>query len=111
MGRILIGDPTPEIRALLGLVAERLGHEASFADDAASADVEVDAALIEPADGALLELAVALRSRRPELPIVFVSIAPPSAETRALYPIRHLLKPFVISELGSAIEAAFVPVP
>ncbi|MBA2462208.1 MAG: hypothetical protein H0V45_10675 [Actinobacteria bacterium] len=62
--------------------------------------------LFEPAAAKYLELAASLRRRDPELPLVLCSIQPPTAETRALRPVRHLLKPFVRADLAAAVERA-----
>ncbi len=109
MARVLISEPVVEIRTLLALVVAQLGHEASFDAAQAADEVDVDVALIEPASGPGLELAAALRARADDVPIVFLSIEPPTAETRALQPVRHLVKPFERAELAQALEAALRP--
>ncbi len=67
---------------------------------------DADVLVLEPgADGAL-ELARRLRRRRPDAPIVCVSIFSPTAEQRALEPIAYLRKPFAIGAFECALEAA-----
>lgn len=104
MARVLIVEPVDEIRTLLALIVAQLGHQAEFLDDRP----EVDVAVIEPVgDG--IQIAAALRRFRPDLPIVFVSTELASPETRALAPVRHVVKPFERAELRQALEAALAP--
>lgn len=100
MARILIGEPDPEVRQLLTYLVARLGHEPLQPGDDDVADVY----LFEPASPVCLELARKLRREQPGLALVALSIEPPCAGTRALAPIRHLMKPFVRSELAAALE-------
>ena len=106
MARVLIAEPVEEIRTLLGLIIAQLGHQPSFANGELPDELDVDVALIEPAAAAGLQLATALRDREEEVPIVFVSVEPPSPRTRALSPVRHVVKPFQRVELARALEAA-----
>ena len=62
--------------------------------------------ILEPASAEGLAAAAGLRRRLEGLPIICTSILPPSAETRALGPAAHLLKPFRLVELEAAISAA-----
>lgn len=94
-------EPVDEIRTLLGLIVVQLGHQAEFLEPRP----EVDVAVIEPV-GQGIEVAAALRQSRPDLPIVFVSTEFPSPQTRALSPVRHVVKPFERTELAQALEAA-----
>ena len=106
MARVLIAEPVDEIRTLLGLVVAQLGHEASFLGAQAPDEIDVDVAVIEPASSRGLELAAMLKKRVDDVPIVFISIEPPTAATRALQPVRHLVKPFQRAELTGALEDA-----
>lgn len=83
-----------------------LGHEPYVCDTETGAPPLPDVFLFEPAAAKYLELAASLRRRDPELPLVLCSIQPPTAETRALRPVRHLLKPFVRADLAAAVEQA-----
>jgi CheY-like chemotaxis protein len=107
MPRILIGEPYPEIRELLAHVVTSLGFEPVYVDSASPGPPpDVDVLLLEPALPDGVELARALRRSTPELPIVCVSIYPPSAELGALAPVAYLVKPFALTALQSALEAA-----
>lgn len=99
MAKILVTEASREIRELLAVHVRRAGHEPVFEDAA-----DVAAALVEPADPGALELAAGLRRRG--LPLVFVSIEPPSERTAALAPAGHVEKPFTVAQLSAALAAA-----
>ena len=103
----MIGEPMPEIRELLAVVVRRLGHEPLPLTGPDDLDVDAaDLALLEPASPAFLELARILRRLQPAFPLVFVSNEPESLATRALAPVRHILKPFQRGQLLQAIDDA-----
>lgn len=103
MARVAIGEPFGEVRELLVRVVEGAGWEAVV--DPRCAD-EVDALLIEPGDATAFELALRVRARRPEMPLVCVSIYPPGPETEPLSPSAYLLKPFSVGELQRVLARA-----
>jgi CheY-like chemotaxis protein len=104
VARILIAEPDIEVRELFAHAVKRLGHEFVEADDAS---VEtVDAALVEPASSPALALARRLRTQRPELAIVIVSIHSRNPASRALKPVAHLVKPFERRDLEAALLSA-----
>jgi CheY-like chemotaxis protein len=104
VARILILEPQPEIRELVERVAERLGLEV-LTEEPLDGET-VDLVVLEPEGGDGLERATRLRSKEPNLPLIFASIAPPSAATRALAPHVHLLKPFTLKDLSDALSSA-----
>jgi hypothetical protein len=107
MASILILEPDPETHTLLGLLVRRLGHRLLGPGDvAAGADPEL--LLLEPASAALKQ-AQSLRRRLERLPIVCVSIEPPSTAGQALRPLAHVMKPFRRSELEVALREALEP--
>ena len=67
--------------------------------------------LLEPVSRLGLRLAQRLRRRLPRLPVLCVSIEPPSRETRELGVIGHVMKPFRRSQLERALETALIPEP
>jgi len=107
--RILVIERHAEVRALLGHVVERLGHEPVY-PAGRRGDVlpegDVDVLLLEPADPGALSAAEALRLRREELPIVCTSIYPDSERARQLRPHAYLVKPFGLAELERALAMA-----
>jgi hypothetical protein len=102
VARILICEPHGDIEALLRVVIERLGHEAVHYEGGPVDDV--DAAVIEPGQGDGLRLARSLGAR--DVPLLFTSIYPPATEALALEPAAYLVKPFPLSAIERALDAA-----
>jgi CheY-like chemotaxis protein len=105
---ILIVDPDPATRSLLELLCQRLGHRPIGSREWIDG-VEPDLLLLEPASRPGVRLARGFRRRFPHLPILCVSIDGPSAETMALAPVAHVMKPFRRSQLERALEQALLP--
>jgi CheY-like chemotaxis protein len=105
---ILIVDPDPATRSLLELLCQRLGHRPIGSREWIDG-VEPDLLLLEPASRPGVLLARGFRRRFPQLPILCVSIDGPSAETMALNPVAHVMKPFRRSQLERALEQALLP--
>jgi CheY-like chemotaxis protein len=104
---ILIAEPHGEVRELFTHVVSRLGHEAVWPEELAeNGERAPDVLLLEPADAEALRLAIRLRGERPGLPLIFASIYPPTAQTRALEPVAFLTKPFLLAELEAAVRRA-----
>ena len=112
MARVLIAEPTPELSELLARVVTRAGHEpVAYVGAPSGAPADVDALLIEPAVPEADELATRLRSERPRLPIICVSIAAPTPEVLALAPVAFFEKPFSLKDVDDALHAVLaVPV-
>lgn len=109
MGRILIGEPHPEIRELLTHVVRGLGFESvSIPHGSGSSDLDrIDVLLLEPGDYESRTVASRLRAQDPDLPIVCVSIYPPHTDDLAqLEPVAYLVKPFSLTALQSALAEA-----
>jgi CheY-like chemotaxis protein len=107
MARVLIAEPYPEVRELLGLIVTRLGDTAVLPGDP---PVGIDLMVAEPAAPGALELAQALRATWPDVPIVVVSFLPQPTAWTALGPAAYVLKPFTVVQLEAAIESALVRV-
>jgi DNA-binding response OmpR family regulator len=107
VARVLISESSPDVRKLLMTLVDRMGHEGVIADSVDRALVEgADVLLVEPGGRSSLVFAQRVRTERPELPIICISIYPPSAESRLLRPVAHLIKPFTLAELEAAIDSA-----
>lgn len=112
MARVLIAEPSADVRALLERSIVRLGHEPVVHDRRAGEDAfAVDVLLLEPAFNGGLELVSALRDVRPDLPVVICSIFPPSPQLQELGPVAHVLKPFQRDALEDALAAAVAASP
>ena len=108
MARILIVEPSADVRELFAHVVVRLGHEPVALDRPCPRDETSDVALVllEPDAPGALAFAQALHADRPELPIVCASIQPRSPEAAAFAPAAYLLKPFALAELEAALSGA-----
>jgi hypothetical protein len=101
--RVLICEPDPEVRELLRRIVLRLGHEPVLDDAAVS---EVAAILVEPAHPASIERAQAFRAAGGNVPLICASTDLPNGGSKRLQPVRHLLKPFAVPELETALTDA-----
>jgi CheY-like chemotaxis protein len=109
MASILLSEADPDVRRLLKLLLERLGHEAIVLDGGSEVPPSADLLLLEPASPAFLEQARLARLLDPHLPVVCVSVLPTSGAFLELGPLVHLEKPFTVSALSAAIERALEP--
>ena len=107
MARVLICEPHDDIRALLELVVRRMGHEPETYKGPAVGNHGVDAAVIEPGELNVVRLAKNLRAQN--VPVLFTSIYPATAELLNLAPSAYLVKPFPLSSLERALEQALAP--
>ena len=103
LARVLICEPHPEVRELLGRVVVRLGHE-PLHDDAELSPV--DAIVLEPAHAPSVERAAAFRAVDEATPVVCASIELPHGGSRRLAPVAYLVKPFALPDLEAALELA-----
>jgi DNA-binding response OmpR family regulator len=111
MANILLSEADPDVRRLLVVLLDRLGHEAIVLGGGHAAPPPADLLLLEPASSACLEQARAVRERQPSIPVICVSILPPEACFLTLGPLAYLAKPFALDDLDSAIEEALAVPP
>jgi hypothetical protein len=99
----LIIEPHHEVRDLLERVVKRLGNDVlrELGDDGLAG---IDACVIEPSAPGGEELVQTLRSAG--IPVVCVSIYPPTYAHRLLEPVAYLLKPFALGDLERAVITA-----
>jgi CheY-like chemotaxis protein len=103
MARVLIAEPDPDVRLLIGQVIRRMGHEALPFSPTGLATA--DAVLVEPASRQGAAALAALRDAPRRIPTVLASIAeiePGAAGAAAA----HVAKPFTVAELEGALERA-----
>lgn len=94
--RVLVCEPDPDVRHLLELTVERLGHEA-VARDATDADV----VLLEPSCPASRSAARRFARR---VPIVCLSIHPREAGYAPPETVAYLMKPVKSARLGATLD-------
>jgi CheY-like chemotaxis protein len=104
VARVLIVEPHADIRSLLELVVRRLGHEPVVHGPGPVDAAAVDAAVIEPGEGAGLPIARELKAAG--VPLLFTSIFPADREALDLQPTAYLVKPFPLYALEAAITLA-----
>jgi CheY-like chemotaxis protein len=108
--RVLVCEPQAEVRALLGHVVERLGHEPVFPSQLQGETAmtgHVDVVLVEPADPDARASALALLGDKSGgIPVVCVSLDPDAGHARDLQPSAYLVKPFGLAELERALTDA-----
>jgi len=107
---ILIGEADPDVRRLLVVLMERLGHEAVVLGSRAEVPPRGDVLLLEPASPRCVEAARVARLFYPDLPVVCMGLAPDGAEFLLDGPVAHLEKPFTVDALEAAV-AIFAPSP
>jgi DNA-binding response OmpR family regulator len=96
---VLVSEADPDVRRLLVLVIERLGHEAIVLDPDDEIPPRVNLVLVEPTSPACVDQARRARAHRPELLVVAMSALPPEAEFLLSGPLEYLEKPFTIDGL------------
>jgi DNA-binding response OmpR family regulator len=107
VARVLIVDPDREITDLFAHAVERLGHQAIHWYDGMSVDeASADVVLVEPERPKALAFARSLRTDRPGLAIVVVSIRSRGGADVELDAVAHLDKPFERRELERALTTA-----
>jgi DNA-binding response OmpR family regulator len=101
---VLVSEADPDVRRLLVMVIERLGHEAIVLDGDLEIPHHIDLVLVEPTSPACIEQARRAREHRPELPVVAMSALPPEAEFLMNGPLEYLEKPFTIDGLVATLS-------
>jgi DNA-binding NtrC family response regulator len=96
---VLVSEADPDVRRLLVMVIERLGHEAIVVDRGLELPAHVDLVLVEPTSEACLEQARRAGVHRAEVFDVAMSSLTPVAEFLRGGPLEYLEKPFTIDGL------------
>lgn len=106
MAKILVSEADPDVRRLLVVLIERLGHEAIVLD----ADVEVppyaDLVLLEPESEACLDHARLMRAYYPEVPVLCLNAIPEGGGFLERGPLRYLQKPFTVDAMRATVQDA-----
>ena len=74
--RILVSETDPDVRRLLVVLIERLGHEALVLDPEVEVPPNADLLLVEPESTVCLEHARLVRAYFPDLPVLCMSALP-----------------------------------
>lgn len=114
MAAVLVVERDPQVRELLLLQLRHLGHDAldgGASGEGPDAGADYDLVVLEPVDPNARLFGSVLAEVRQDLPILLLSIEGPTAETGALRPVAHLVKPVLLEELGRAVESALAANP
>jgi CheY-like chemotaxis protein len=102
MARILIAEPHAEVRQLFVHFVSALGHEPVVFDPTV-AELAVDVLILEPAMPGAFELIESMRAFDPDLPVIAVSVYPPTELPIGLSWTSFHLKPLGLGALRDAL--------
>ena len=103
---VLISEVEPDVRRLLVVLVERLGHAALVLRDDVVVPPRADILLVEPVAPTGIEHARLVRAFFPEMPIVCLNPLPDDAGFLGRGPILFLPKPFAPEALEEILERA-----
>ena len=101
----LVSESDPDVRRLLVLLVEKLGHRAIVVGTGAVPPT-ADLMLLEPESAVCLEHARPARLGSPKLPVVSFGLLPPQGRFLADGPLEYLPKPFTMEHLREVVERA-----
>jgi CheY-like chemotaxis protein len=105
MASILICEADPDVRRLLTVLMERLGHEAITLDRHVEAPPRGDLLILEPLAPWCLEQARQVRLFFPHIPIVCMGRIPDDTDFLGDGIVALLEKPFTVEALETAVTA------
>jgi DNA-binding response OmpR family regulator len=106
MARILISEADPDVRRLLAVLIERLGHEAIVLDPDVVVPPHGDLLLVEPESVVGLEHARLVRAYFPDLPVLCLNALPDAGKFLTRGPLGYLQKPFTVEVMRATVQAA-----
>jgi DNA-binding response OmpR family regulator len=106
MASILLSEADPDVRQLLVVLLERMGHKPIVLDEDTSVPPSADLLLLEPGSPQRLEQARVACALDPELPVVCVSALPTEVRFLTRGPLSYLQKPFTFAQLHATVESA-----
>ena len=105
MARVLVSEADLDVRRLLAVLVERLGHEAVvLGSDDGRIPPHADLMLLEPDSPRCLEHARIARAESPGLPVISLSLIPAGGEFLSDGPLEFLPKPFTLDQLRKVVE-------
>ena len=103
---ILVSEVDPDVRRLLIVLIERLGHDAAVLRDDVVAPPRSDLLIVDPATSAGLEHLRLVRAFYPEQPVVCLDLLPFGVGLLGRGPTWLLPKPFSLERLAPLIDRA-----
>jgi CheY-like chemotaxis protein len=106
MAKILVSEADPDVRRLLVLLLERLGHEAIVLEPDVAVPPCADLLLVEPESPACLEQARLVRAYCPALPVLALNALPDDGDFLTRGPLGYLQKPFSVETMRTTVQRA-----
>ena len=106
MARILVSEADPDVRRLLVVLIERLGHEALVLDADVAVPPHAELMLVEPQSSWCLDHARLVRAYFPDLPVLALNALPDEASFLQRGPFGYLQKPFTVELMRSTVQDA-----
>ncbi len=106
MAKILVSEADPDVRRLLVLLLERLGHEAVVLDPDVAVPPRADLLLVEPECATCLEHARLVRAYFPDLPVLALNALPDDGDFLTRGPLGYLQKPFSVETMRTTVQHA-----
>ena len=106
MAKILVSEADPDVRRLLVLLLERLGHDAVVLDPDVAVPPRADLLLVEPESAACLEQARLVRAYFPDLPVLALNALPDDGGFLTRGPLGYLQKPFSVETMRTTVQTA-----
>jgi len=106
MASVLISEVEPDVRRLLVVMVERLGHDAIVLEPDVVAPPRGDLLLVEPLSRQGLEHARLVRAFFPEMPVVCLNPLPEDTGFLGRGPTVYLPKPFTLERLETVLATA-----
>jgi CheY-like chemotaxis protein len=108
---ILVSETDPDVRRLLVVLIERLGHKALVLDPDVAVPPRADLLLVEPESTTGLEHARLVRAYFPDLPVLCMNALPEAGSFLTRGPLGYLQKPFTVDVMRSTVQAALAMSP
>ena len=106
MASVLVSEADPDVRRLLVLLVERLGHEAVVLGPDVRVPPRGDLLLLEPSSPECLAHARAARDVSPKLRVISLNMVPPEGAFLTEGPLEYLPKPFTVEQLRTVVQRA-----
>ena len=103
---ILVSEADPDVRRLLVVLIERLGHKALVLDPDVVVPPRADLLLVEPESTVCLEHARLVRAYFPHLPVICMNALPDAGGFLTRGPLEYLQKPFTVDVMRTTVRAA-----
>ena len=103
MASILVSEADPDVRRLLGILVERLGHDAIIVDSSAEVPPRGDLLILDAASHFAQRHLRMVRTFFPSMPVICMGWFRNVVDD--LQPAAVLEKPFTIDVLAAAIDA------